>query len=121
MHEQSLIRALLRQVEQIRIENGGLAVVDIQVEIGPLAGVEPLLLESAYKVVSPEFRMRETHLVVNEVPLTAECPACGTIAVEQTRIVCPQCGQTEVTITAGDEMRLVSVTLQTADERDRPA
>ncbi len=37
MHESSLVKSLLRQVEAIRSQQEGLAVEEVRIEIGPLA------------------------------------------------------------------------------------
>ena len=53
MHEHSLVRSLLDQVEQLRRENGAVSVDVVTVEIGPLSGVEPDLIHSAFEQLAP--------------------------------------------------------------------
>ena len=48
MHEASLARALLNQVAQIARDRQGQAVLEVIVQVGPLSGVEPLLLVEAF-------------------------------------------------------------------------
>jgi hydrogenase nickel incorporation protein HypA/HybF len=115
MHELSLVKSLLRQVDKIRFEVGGGVVDAIQVEVGPLAGVEPLLMRSAFEQIAADFEMGATQLIIDEVPLLARCPICGPVAVEPVRIQCQSCGSPDVTITGGDEVRLQSVTVQCAE------
>jgi len=115
----SLVRSLLSQVEKIRSENGGLAVETIHIEVGPLSGVEPALLHSAFDQAAPDCGMLDAQLVIDEVPLMAHCHSCGTVAVEQVRIRCPNCGNDDVQIVGGDEVRLQSVTIRCPDRQEQ--
>ena len=58
MHEYSLVRALLDQVEREAHARGASAVHKLGLKIGALAGVEPELLASAYDVVPRRDRLR---------------------------------------------------------------
>ena len=49
MHEESLVRSLLHQVEDLAQQHHATEVEDIEVEIGPLSGVEPLLVREAFE------------------------------------------------------------------------
>ena len=119
MHELSLVRSMLAQVEQIRLEHGGLAVDGIHIEVGPLSGVEPLLLQSAFEQVALEYGLSGAVLAIDEVPLTAQCPACGLVAVEPVCIRCPTCGTDDVRIVSGDEVRLQNVTIRLPDRQEQ--
>lgn len=112
MHEASLVKSLLGQVDAIRVEQAGSDVDEVRVEIGPLSGVEPLLFETAFARLAPQFGMEGTRLVVDEVPLAARCRRCGPIEIRQFRFLCPSCGATEVQVVGGDEVRLSSVTIR---------
>ena len=111
MHEASLIRSLLSQVEDVRRQHGRANVHEIKIEIGPLSGVESLLVRSAFETLAPEYGMSGARLEIDEVPLSARCPRCGVIAVEPQRIVCPICGSQEMQIVGGDEVVLQCVTI----------
>src|SRR5690349_3062792 len=112
MHESSLVRSLLRQVEMIRVEEDGLLVAEIRIEIGPLSGVEPMLVSSAFLQLAPACGMNGARLVIDEVPLSARCAACGLVEVSLPHISCPICGLSEIQIVRGDEMRLQCVTIR---------
>ena len=66
MHEFSLVRSLLEQVGRIVTSQGGRAAVEVRVEIGPLSGVEPLLVKAAFAQLAGDGT-----LIIDEVPLTA--------------------------------------------------
>jgi hydrogenase nickel incorporation protein HypA/HybF len=112
MHEASLVKSLLDQVETLRVQHGGTGVNEICIEIGPLSGVEPLLVRSAFEQLSPGFGLDGTRLSIDEVPLIARCPVCDVVEVSLPRIACPVCGSPEVRIISGDTVRLKSITIQ---------
>jgi hydrogenase nickel incorporation protein HypA/HybF len=112
MHEQSLVRSLLSQVQDLAALHAGCCVDEIRVEIGPLAGVEPSLVQSAFEQLVETSSVCGARLVIDEVPLSAVCVACETsFDIERFQFVCPACGSRQVRVTQGDEFRLVSITL----------
>lgn len=115
MHEQSLIKTLLRQVEEIRGQHDGERVTEVRVEVGLLTGVEPLLLMSAFDQLAPQSTAAGAKLVIDEVPLIARCKSCC-CDFEVTDFVfrCPKCNGT-VQVIRGDEFHLVSVSLYETD------
>jgi hydrogenase nickel incorporation protein HypA/HybF len=114
MHETSLVRSLLRQVEQIAAQHGGACVTRVEVEIGPLSGVEPLLVRSAFDRLVDRSRWPSAELAIEEVSLQAFCPSCGAeFMIEDFSFRCPRCASRSVRITRGDEFRLLNVTIET--------
>ena len=112
MHEQSLIRTLLKQVEEIRRQHDAEQVVEVRVEVGPLSGVEPLLLESAFEQLVPDSMAVGARLVIDEVSLLARCASCDCdFEVDDFVFRCHQCGG-NVRVVRGDELQLVSVSLR---------
>lgn len=112
MHEVSLVRSLLEQVDRIVAEQGGRAAVEVRVEIGPLSGVEPLLVKEAFTQLAGDGT-----LIIDEVTLTARCDSCHTeFELESFRFVCPHCDSRETHIVRGDAFRLMSVTVDVPGE-----
>ncbi|REJ92469.1 MAG: hydrogenase maturation nickel metallochaperone HypA [Planctomycetota bacterium] len=117
MHEASLVRSLLSQVSNLLLEHNGESVEIIRVEMGPLSGVERLLLEIAFEQQVHDTLCRGATLQVEEVPLSAVCRDCGDeFDIERFRFVCPSCNSTRVRVTGGDEFRLLDVDIQTKEE-----
>ena len=115
MHEQSLVRALLNQVDAVRLQHDGRTVSEVRVEMGPLSGVEPLLLATAVEQLVSESSAAGATLVIDEVPLLAECASCRQeFTVRDYVFRCPTCDG-NVKVTRGDEFQLVSVSLQSSD------
>ena len=112
MHERSLVKRLLRQVEAICEPLDAECVTEVRIEVGPLSGVEPLLLQSAFEQLAFETAASEANLLIDEVPLRAKCTACGCdFEVGDFVFRCPDCGG-NVRIIQGDEIQLVSVSLR---------
>jgi hydrogenase nickel incorporation protein HypA/HybF len=113
MHEQSLIRALLRQVVDVAAKNPGSRVVSVRVQIGEFSGVELELLSSAYDDLVQDTSLRGAKLDMERVPLEAVCEQCGhKFRVERFRFECNQCGSLRLTLRGGEELLLDSVTLE---------
>lgn len=121
MHEQSLVRSLLKQVELLRCEHDGDSVSEVRVEKGPLSGVESLLLSSAFELLSTGTAAEDATLVIDEVPLMAKCKSCGReFEINNFVFRCPFCSGS-VKVTRGDEFHLISVSFSdepTKNERD---
>lgn len=113
MHEHSLVRALFREVEKLVYSAGDVNVTEVRVQVGPLAGVEPLLLASAFSQLAPQSSMPEAELVIEEVALTAKCLDCGQkCEIHDFRFQCPHCQSKRLQVTAGDCMLLRDVTFE---------
>lgn len=113
MHEASLVRTLLHRVTDLLAEHHGGYVETIIVELGPLSGVEPLLVQSAFDQLVSQSPLAGAQLTINEIPLEAKCGQCQAgFEVESFRFLCPMCGATNVQVVRGDEFRLLSITIQ---------
>ena len=119
MHEQSLVRNLLRQVDQIRRDNDAERIVEVRMEMGPLSGVEPSLLASAFDQLGCEDTVKSASLVIDQVELLAECGSCSEqFEVRGFYFRCPLCGG-NVKVIRGDQLQLVSVSLESETTRRR--
>lgn len=112
MHELGLARSLLREVKAVWAQHPGRTVSQVDVQSGPLSGVEPLLLADAFARLTQEQFGQSIELVVHQVPLTAMCNQCRReVTIERFRFVCPECGGTRLTETQGDCLKLLSIDL----------
>ncbi|MCA9077515.1 MAG: hydrogenase maturation nickel metallochaperone HypA [Planctomycetaceae bacterium] len=113
MHEMSLVRSLLRQVSELLLEHNGDAVKTIHVEMGPLAGVERVLVELAFEQLIEDSLCRGAQLVIDEVPLSAICLECDVeFDIKLFRFVCRDCESQRIRVTGGDEFRLIDVDIE---------
>lgn len=113
MHEVSLMRELLTQVKMAMQQNKMERASTIQIEIGPLAGVEPLLVSQAFSVLIPKTVFESTRLVVHQPALMAVCQEClRDFEVVDFKFSCPTCSSSKVQVTSGDQLRLLSITAE---------
>jgi hydrogenase nickel incorporation protein HypA/HybF len=112
MHEFSMVRSLLGQVIKIATENGGGMVKEIRVRCGPLAGVEPMLMQTAFESLRGQWGMDDAELRIAEEPLVVDCRGCGDrFEPVKFRFVCPHCGSTDTLVVCGDRTIIESVEL----------
>lgn len=117
MHEYSIVRSLIHQAEAIVASEGGKA-TEIHVSIGPLSGVEPLLVESAYEQLAADSKLSDAVLRIEETELQARCCDCnGEFVIRSFVFECPHCDSRHVDVTGGDDFRLVSITVEEMEER----
>jgi hydrogenase nickel incorporation protein HypA/HybF len=113
MHERSLVRALLKQLEDLAAEYVGSRVAAVRVQVGELSGVESALLASAYDELVEETPLRDSTLMVERVPLQATCEVCGErFRIERYNFRCNRCGSPQLSLRGGEELLLESVTME---------
>ncbi len=122
MHELSVCQSLISQVETLARERHAKAVRSIRVAMGPLAGVDPGLLERAYPLACAGTIAEAAELVIVHLPLRVHCDRCGleSDAVPD-RLICGGCGDWHTRLVSGDEMLLTGVELVVETEPDSPA
>ena len=105
------------QVVQIALEQQATRVAEIILQIGPLSGVEPHLLERAFLLVSAGTLAEHSTLEIKPQAIEVECSKCGqqTPAISN-RLVCGACGDWKTRLISGDEMLLESVELICEEE-----
>jgi hydrogenase nickel incorporation protein HypA/HybF len=110
MHEFSICQSLVRQVENLAVEHGASRVLSIHLRIGPLSGIEPQLLASAFQQIITGSAAESAQLQLTQSPIRVHCLECGadTEALIN-RLVCGKCGHWRTRLLSGDEMLLESV------------
>ena len=117
MHELAICQALIDQVESIANEHHAREVIEIFIEIGPLAGVEPPLLEQAFDIASAGTVASGAKLVIRSMPVRVSCRQCGAITdALPSRLVCGVCGDWRTQLVSGDEMLLASLEFTRDDD-----
>ena len=113
VHELSICQALLNQVTGITRAAGMAQVERIVIAVGPLAGVEPGLLSSAFSVMRLGGCAAAAELVIESVEIRVDCAACGAVtAAVANRLLCAACGGYHTRVIAGEELRLLRVELR---------
>ncbi len=107
---------MLTQVADLAARRGASVVKRITVEVGPLSGVEPALLASAFEVLRAGGCAAEASLSIESTIVTIGCLNCGGQShTSPSRLVCALCGEFRTQILAGDELRLRRVELRVDD------
>jgi hydrogenase nickel incorporation protein HypA/HybF len=112
VHELSICQALLTQVAAIAATHEGSLVARIIIEVGPLAGIEPAQLSSAFSILRLGGCAAQAELLIETTQVFIGCTRCG--AQSQTRpnrLVCGACGEFRIRILGGEELRLRRVEL----------
>jgi hydrogenase nickel incorporation protein HypA/HybF len=118
VHELAVAQALIEQVDSVIRQHGASSASLIRVRIGPLAGVVPELLASAFPLAAAGSRMEHAALDLIPAPITVRCQTCGTeTQAAMNRLVCGACGDWHTQVISGDELLLESVELETATPR----
>jgi hydrogenase nickel incorporation protein HypA/HybF len=113
MHERSLVKSLIEQVIQEGKARQLGRIHEIQLQIGEFSGVEPRLVNSAFEEMAATYWDTEVQLRIEVVALMANCSVCReSFRVEGFHFVCPHCGSGDVHVTAGEEMRLISLSAE---------
>jgi hydrogenase nickel incorporation protein HypA/HybF len=110
VHEYSIVRALIDQVDaEVRVHSGR-GVRNVQVRIGELSGVEPDLLMTAYEISREGTICSNAELLVERVPARWCCTTCGCVPEEAT-LRCNRCGAA-ASLIQGDEILLTSIEME---------
>jgi hydrogenase nickel incorporation protein HypA/HybF len=114
MHELAICQALVDQVSGIVQRRGAQSVTSIRIRVGPLSGVVPGLLMSAFPLASAGSAAEGAELDIHEAPVRVHCQTCGAQTdATPNRLLCGACGDWHTQLVAGDELTLESVELRT--------
>ena len=110
MHELAICQALLRQVLEVAEERGTQRIGRIKLRIGPLSGIEPELLKTAFPLVAAGTPGEDANIEIDDIPVRVRCQNCGSTSQALTnRLLCRDCGSWRVKLISGYEMLFVSV------------
>lgn len=113
MHEVSICESILDILKDEAKKNEASKVTAVRLKIGELSGVVEDALRFAFEVVTKGSIAEGASLVVEEVPLTARCKACG----KEFHIVgyafsCKHCESPEIEVVSGREMQIEDIDLE---------
>ncbi|MEW6025612.1 MAG: hydrogenase maturation nickel metallochaperone HypA [Pseudomonadota bacterium] len=112
MHELAVAQALVEQVDGVIRQHHASSATRIRLRIGPLAGVVPELLASAFPLAAAGHAMEHATLDLVAAPITVRCQSCGEVTeAAMNRLVCGACGNWHTQLISGDELLLESVEL----------
>ncbi|MBU8870165.1 MAG: hydrogenase maturation nickel metallochaperone HypA [Gemmatimonadales bacterium] len=111
MHEMSIAANILEIAEQQAAQAQARIINRIEVEVGLLAGVEISALEFCFETARMMSDLTSSSaLVIHPVAGRGRCPDCRLdFPVEFFVVLCPVCGQTNVKILQGRELKVRSI------------
>ncbi len=113
MHEMSICRALLKQVEACVQAHHGHSVTKIILSIGALSGVEASLLEGAFNIAKAGTVAEHAQLICETVEIKVKCADCGEITTPPlNRFLCQKCKSRHTEVISGADMMLKSVEIK---------
>lgn len=114
MHELSVCQGMLGQIEAIARSHRASGVRRIRVQVGPLSGIEPRLLEQAFPLARAGTVAEHAELVIESLPVRVHCDTCDSDSdAAPNRLLCGTCGDWHTRLVSGDELLLASVELVT--------
>ena len=121
MHELAIVRSLLESAESEARERGAAAITGVCCRLGVLRQVDPQSLSEAFEIARAVTLAARAELNVRVVGMTLDCRHCGGRAELPTwGFECPGCGSTDVRLSGGDELELVSLDVEVPDENRCP-
>ena len=114
MHELAIAESLAEIAER---HAAGRRVTRIEVHVGHLRQVVPAALEFAFELVAQGTALDGAELALVEVPVAVWCRSCGAESrPDGFPLTCRACGGWDFAVTAGDELRVESLDLETKEE-----
>lgn len=109
--------SLLKQAEEVARAHAARSVERIVVILGPLSGVEPLLLDGAFSIARKGTIAENADLVCEAGTIRVRCRACGSEGPGSlSSLACTACSSPDTTVTAGRELILKRLELGLPDE-----
>ena len=114
VHEFSIADALAAQI--LRRAPAGRRVREVEIRVGALRGLEPEAMKMCWDAVTHDTALAGSVLVMDMRPWSLACPACGRVWESPVPFAECSCGEVSPRPTAGDELDLVSMTVDDDDD-----
>ncbi len=113
MHEMSIALSMIKLAEQSALEARGSKILQIDLEIGELAGVLTDALAFSMDVVVQGTLADTAKINIHTVQGAARCTSCGkTFHLAQLWAVCPHCESLRYEILAGKELKIKTIDIE---------
>lgn len=107
MHETAVVAGILGILERSASAESIARITSVRIKVGRLRGLDARQLVGAFEVMAEGTRAEGARLEIDEVPVSARCPACAvTFETKGWNLACPSCGSTETEIVAGRELHV---------------
>jgi hydrogenase nickel incorporation protein HypA/HybF len=109
MHELAITQSV---VDMVRDRTADRRVSTVRLQVGRLSGVVPDAMHFCYELVTAGTPLAGSTLEIEQTPGRASCRTCGNdVELADLILLCP-CGSADVELTAGKELRVLSVQLE---------
>jgi len=119
MHEASIAMAAIEQAVEAARQHGATRITRIALRIGALRQVVPEAMKLAFEACAIGTPAEGVVLDLQEEPVVARCRPCGRQFepdLQAISFACPQCGQADAELLAGNEIVLTSVECEQDEE-----
>ncbi len=118
MHELSIISSVVENVIESLQKYPGARVTEVRLRVGALAAVIEDSLQFCYGIATDDTPLQGSRLVVNIVPVTVYCEACGAEGpIESLQSFrCPTCGEPAGDVRHGRELEIEAIEIEDPEE-----
>jgi hydrogenase nickel incorporation protein HypA/HybF len=117
VHELAIAGSVVRIAER---HADGRRVTKVSLKVGHLRQVVPSALAFSFELVAQQTTVEGAELVLEEVPATGKCCACGSESrLESFPLQCKACGGFDLKIVAGEELYVESLEIEDRTETQR--
>jgi hydrogenase nickel incorporation protein HypA/HybF len=116
MHELSVCQSIVKQINEIATQYTDYVVDKVHIRLGPLSGIVPDLLQTAFPFASANSSAADADLIIESMPIRVRCISCGSDTdANPNRLLCGVCGSWQTQMLSGDELILQRVELRTTN------
>jgi hydrogenase nickel incorporation protein HypA/HybF len=122
MHELSIVTSVVESVTESLENYTGARVLEVRLRVGALASVIEDSLQFCYGIAIEGTPLAGSKLVVNTVPVTVHCDACGKDGVLESlqHFHCPHCDAPATDVRTGRELEIESIEIEETPEVATP-
>ena len=121
MHEMSIATSLMEQLQRIAAERDARSITEVEVVCGVMQQVVPEALELAFETLAQDTLAASATLRIIEEPLAGTCRGCEREYVPDLNdFRCPKCELADPELTAGQDIILKTVVMETDDKAAQP-
>lgn len=117
MHEMAITTNVVDAVVKYAQENNASEVLEVKLVVGELHDIVDSLMQGAFRFLARGTVAEHATLTIQKVPLRARCNECNVVFPAQIRkpetLVCPDCGNTKLSIHNGKEFLIESIKIET--------
>jgi hydrogenase nickel incorporation protein HypA/HybF len=118
MHELSIVSSVVESVTESLEKYPGARVTEVRLRVGALAAVVEDSLQFCFGIATEGTPLEGSRLVVNVVPVTVLCAACGEEGPLESlqSFRCPHCRQPASDIRGGRELEIEAIEIEEPEE-----